>query len=391
MFHIATCEEIKKGKVTDVYFERTVEILKASKVERDVKVEIYAKNLPLNWEFGVLAGVEEVLKLLEDLPIDVNILPEGSIFFKDQPVMQISGRYTDFAIYETPLLGLLCQSSGVATAALRCRIAALEKILLSFGARRMHPGIAPMIDRSAFIGGCDGVAAVKSAELLGEEPKGTMPHSLILILEDPIKAYKLFHEIEPLPIKRIALIDTFGDEKFEAVEAAKALGEDLFAVRLDTPGSRRGDFKRILEEVRWELDLRGYKGVKLFVSGGLNEYEILRLNDIADAFGVGTYLSNAPVIDFSLDIVEVEGKPLAKRGKKSGHKKVLQCNSCHKIKVVPDQVKINRCECNGELISQLKNLIRKGKITESLPSPQKIRSYVLNKVEELNLRLSREF
>lgn len=387
MFHMATPEEIKKGRVTDIYFERTVEILKASGVEKNVKAEVYAKSLPQDWGYGVLAGVEEVIELLEGLPIDVDILPEGSIFWKNQPIMQISGKYIDFAIYETSLLGLLCQSSGVATVASRCRIAAGDKTLLSFGARRMHPGIAPMIDRSAFIGGCDGVAIVKSAEVLGEEAKGTMPHSLILILEDPIKAYELFHKIEPLPIKRIALIDTFGDEKFEAIEAAKALGKDLFAVRLDTPSSRRGDFKAILEEVRWELDLRGFNEVRLFVSGGLNEFEILRLNNIADAFGVGTCLSNAPVIDFSLDLVEIEGKPLAKRGKKSGHKKVLQCKDCHKLLIVPEKKKISKCECGGDFLLSLRKLIKKGKITESLPSPQKIRSFTMNQLKELNLKV----
>ncbi|MDI6786443.1 MAG: nicotinate phosphoribosyltransferase [bacterium] len=387
MFHIATQEEIKRGKVTDVYFERTVEILKTCGIEKKVKAEVYAKNLPRDWNYGVLAGVEEVIKLLEGLPIDVNILPEGSIFWKNQPIMQISGKYTDFAIFETPLLGLLCQSSGIATAASRCKIAAKDKTLLSFGARRMHPGIAPMIDRSAFIGGCDGVAVVKSAQIIGEEAKGTMPHSLILILENPIEAYKLFHKIEPLPIKRIALIDTFGDEKFEAIEAAKTLGEDLFAVRLDTPISRRGDFKAILEEVRWELDLRGFDEVKLFVSGGLNEFEILRLSNVADAFGVGTYLSNAPVIDFSLDIVEINGKPLAKRGKKSGHKKVLQCKKCHKLLILPEKKEVDKCECNGELLLCLKKLIKKGKITENLPSPQKIRNYVINQIKDLNLKV----
>ena len=85
------------------------------------------------------------------------------------------------------------------------------------------------------------------------------------------------------------------------------------------------NFKSILKEVRWELDLRGFSHVKLLVSGGLDEHKISELNQIADAYGVGTCISNARVLDFSMDIVEIEGKPLAKRGKLSGAKQVWQC------------------------------------------------------------------
>ena len=94
----------------------------------------------------------------------------------------------------------------------------------------------------------------------------------------------------------------------------------LYAVRLDTPASRRGNFYRIFEEVRWELDLRGFKHVKLFASGGLDEKEVMELKPLVDAFGVGTCISNAPVVDFAMDIMEIEGNPLAKRGKLSGAK-----------------------------------------------------------------------
>jgi len=121
----------------------------------------------------------------------------------------------------------------------------------------------------------------------------------------------------------LSLIDTFNDEKFEAIRCAEALGERLTAVRFDTPSSRRGDMVELLREVRWELDIRGYKHVKLFVSGGLDEYEILQLNEVADAYGVGTAISNAPTINFAMDIVEIEGKPIAKRGKMAGGERYL--------------------------------------------------------------------
>ena len=108
-------------------------------------------------------------------------------------------------------------------------------------------------------------------------------------------------------MRRVALIDTLQDEKFEAIRVAEALGKDLYAVRLDTPSSRRGDFFRILEEVRWELDIRGFEHVKILASGGIDEYEILRLNPLVDGYGVGTSIANAPVLSFALDIMEIEG------------------------------------------------------------------------------------
>jgi nicotinate phosphoribosyltransferase len=159
----------------------------------------------------------------------------------------------------------------------------------------------------------------------------------------------------------------------------------LYAVRLDTPGSRRGDFLRILEEVRWELDLRGYNHVKLFVSGGLDEEDIVKLNPLVDGYGLGTSVSNAKVIDFAMDIVEVEGKPLAKRGKQSGSKRVLRCTKCYRDKVIPLAEKLKRCECGGKYNDLLLTCISKGKIKEKLPSPRKIRSYVLRELENYGL------
>src|SRR3989442_10958166 len=126
----------------------------------------------------------------------------------------------------------------------------------------------------------------------------------------------------PKGVPRIALVDTYCDEKTEAVMAAEALGKALYGVRLDTPSSRRGNFPEIIKEVRWELDSRGFKNVKIFVSGGLDDGSVRALSATgADGFGVGTSVSNAPSVDFAMDIVEKEGKSVAKRGKLGGRKK----------------------------------------------------------------------
>jgi len=386
MFHIAEKKEIKQGKVTDVYFQRTVEVLQALGIDSRVAAEVRAAELPEGYDFAVLAGVEEVAELFQGMPVDIEGLPEGTVFYPEEPVLTISGKYPDFAIYETALLGLLCQASGVASKAARCRIAAGERTILSFGARRMHPALAPMIDRSAYIGGCDGVAVVKSAEALGLEPLGTIPHSLILLVGDTLEAARAFDKVVDRAVKRVALIDTFADEKFEALRVAEGL-ENLYAVRFDTPKTRRGDLLGLLEEVRWELDIRGFKHVKILVSGGLDEYKIARLNPAADAYGVGTALSNAPVINFSLDIVEIEGKPIAKKGKRSGAKRVYQCDRCGKREVATVSAPLQQCRCGGNFKCLSHPLLESGKLVAPLPEVSKIRKYVLEQLRGLDLKL----
>jgi nicotinate phosphoribosyltransferase len=384
LFHTAKDEDIKAGRVTDVYFQRTLEILGRRGVQDRVAAEVILKSFPAGWHWGVLAGIEEVAALLGGLPVTVHAFPEGTVFGSLQPVLTIEGRYVDFAHFETALLGLLCQASGVATKAARCTKAAAGRSVVSFGARRMHPALAPMIERNAYLGGCDGVAVVKSAELIKLEPSGTMPHSLILMLGDTVEAARAFHAIIDRAVKRVVLIDTFGDEKMEAVRVAQALGPDLHAVRLDTPASRRGDLVGILREVRWELDLRGFQHVKLFVSGGLDEEEILKLNGVADAYGVGTAISNAPVLNFSMDIIEVAGTPVAKRGKMSGRKAAYRCPRCGRIQVVPADGAAPTC-CGAEGQALLQPLIEHGRLATVLPDVHAIRRQVLAQLDEVAL------
>jgi nicotinate phosphoribosyltransferase len=384
-FFIASEDEIKKGLVTDVYFQRIVEVLRKKGVDRQVVGEVRANNFPEEWPWAIFAGLEEVLNLFQGLNVNVEAMAEGTLFYPGEVVVSIEGRYLDFAVFETALLGLLCQATGIATKAARCKKAAQGRGVFSFGARRMHPAIAPMIERNAFIGGCDGVAAVESAQLIGEKPIGTMSHSFIICFEDEAEAFKAFDEVLPSEISRIALIDTFNDEKFGAIKAAQALEKKLFAVRLDTPKSRRGDFLKILEEVRWELDLRGFNEVKIFLSGGIDEHKISQFNKFADAYGVGTAISNAPVVDFSFDLVEVDGKPLAKRGKRSGAKQVWRCQVCQKGLVTSKKTAGLKCGCGGEVKPLLKQFLKDGGVTEELPSPQEIRAYTLSQIERAAL------
>jgi nicotinate phosphoribosyltransferase len=385
MFFTADPKDILDGRVTDVYFERALKILRAKGINPVVRAEFIAKGLPDDWKWALFTGIEEVVGLLKHLRVRVRAMKEGTAFHPYEPVMEIEGRYQDFCVYETAVLGLICQASGIATKASRVKKLAGDRLVMSFGARRMHPILAPMIERYAFIGGCDGVSVVKSGELIGEDPMGTMPHSLILCMGSTVSAIKAYDEVLDPAVKRVALIDTFQDEKFETLSVAQALGERLYAVRFDTPGSRRGNFYRILEETRWELNLRNLGHVKFFVSGGINEADIPVLNPMVDGYGIGTSISNAPVVDFAMDIVEVDGNPIAKRGKWSGSKQVLACSRCGERRIVPNNVFESACSCGGIYNELLAPVLDHGQEIMKPEAASRIRQTVLQQVRGLEL------
>lgn len=392
-FHIASEEKIKSGGTTDIYFNRTEEILKKEEVSnKEVVAEVTSGPLPQDWPWAVLSGIDEVATLFEGVPVDVWSLPEGSIFKPYDskgvrvPLILIEGPYGRFCKLETPMLGLVCQSSGVSTKSARVRKVTGDKNMLAFGIRRMHPALAPMLDRAAYIGGFDEVSSLAGAEEIGKEPMGTMPHALIITLGDQIRAWDAFDEHIPKDVPRIALVDTYSDEKEESIKAAEAV-ENLEGIRLDTPGTRRGDFPELVKEVRWELDARGFEDVKIVVSGGLDEEDIPPLIEAgAESFGVGTSITNAPVLNFSMDIVEVEGKLSAKRGKFGGRKEVWKCQNCLETAVtLADKEKPICPKCEGETDKALKPLIEDGEIVRETPSPDEIRDRVLTQLDSYDL------
>lgn len=369
-----------------MYFLRTQTAIARRGADKQVVAEMRARRLPNDWPWGVLAGVEEVARLLEGLGIDVWTLPEGTVFRPGDPVLTIRGRYGAFGHYETEFLGLLCQASGIATKAARCRLAAGRRTLLSFGARRMHPAVAPMIERACYVGGCDGVSTVLAAELMGIAPTGTMPHALVLLIGDTVEAAWAFHEAVEEQVNRIVLIDTLADEKFETMRVAEAMGDLLDGVRFDTPSSRRGDLAELMREVRWELNLRGYTHVKLYASGGLDEYAILHLNDVCDGYGVGTALANAPTVNFAFDIVEIEGVPYAKRGKMSGAKFVARCPSCGASQVIYWTHDPGTCACGKARTIVNQPLIVGGRVVAELPTATEVRARALAEIRGLELQ-----
>src|SRR5437667_3574972 len=375
-FYVATPEEIRSGQTSDIYFFRTLEVLKkARKDATKVLMEATVQSLPEEWPWAVLSGLEEVVNLLRGKAVDLWALPEGTLFTAKTPrgvpvpTLTIEGPYAEFAVYETPVLGFLCESSGIATKAARVRAAAGDRRVISFGIRRMHPALAPLIERCVYLGGLDAVTTPLGAAMLGKEPVGTMPHALTIVMGGPEEAFRALQKHLEARVPRIALVDTYYDEKTESILAAEEI-TNLEGVRLDTPASRRGDFASIVREIRWELDLRGHKEVKIYVSGGLDEFSIPALAAAgADGFGVGTSLSNAPTVDFAMDIVEREGKPAAKRGKFGGRKDLQRCP-----KDGTYEIGVRTCPvCGSKMAPAFTQYLDRGRTVTPLPSLDDIR------------------
>ncbi|MGE5189442.1 MAG: nicotinate phosphoribosyltransferase [Gemmatimonadota bacterium] len=377
-------DEIRRGDTTDVYFTRTMEVLRAQgKDGVRVEAEAFVKRFPDAYDYAVLSGMDEMVALLSGREVNLRAMEEGSLFFIEEPVFSIEGPYGAFCEMETAMLGTICQACGIATKTSRIKHLAGDRTVLSFGARRMHPALSTVIDRNAFVGGADGVSVVRSASFLGETALGTMPHALILVLGDTVEAIRGFDAAVGPEVPRVALIDTLQDEKFEAIRVAEALGERLAGVRLDTPASRRGDFAKLIREVRWELDLRGFGHVRIMASGGIGEQDVAALRDVADGFGVGTCISNAPTIDFALDIVAVEGRPFAKRGKMSGAKQVVRCAACARgtRRVVPaERAASERCACGAAMEPLLVPALENGRVVSPPRPPREVRRRVLEQV-----------
>ncbi|MDR2174431.1 MAG: nicotinate phosphoribosyltransferase [Synergistaceae bacterium] len=314
-FLSATHDEIRSGATTDVYFINTRDVLASvGRLDVSVTAEVFARKS------GVFAGTGEVLELLKGRSLEIEALPEGEFFGSRETLLRVRGSYGDFGMYETTILGFLSSSSGWATAARECVTAAGGKPVLSFGARHVHPAVASVMDSVAVrFGGCAGASSVLGAKLIGREPSGTVPHAAVLIVGDTLSLARAYDAALPGEVARIFLVDTFKDEAEETLRLAEALGEKLDAIRLDTPGERGGVTPELVREVRYRLDAASFRHVKIVVSGGLTPERIAVLAEQgADVFGVGSFIAHAPPIDMTMDIKEVEGRPLAKRGRLPG-------------------------------------------------------------------------
>ncbi len=312
-------EAVLSGETADIYFARTIEVLRHEGLNPVATMEVFASRA------GILCGIEEVKALLARVLPENNrevwALADGETMAAKEVVLRITAPYQSYGLYETAIDGILAHCSGWATAARECVAVARGVPLISFGARHVYPSVAGVMDYAAIIGGCTGCSSIAGARLAGIEPAGTIPHALIIVMGDTVKATVAFDRYMPPEVPRISLVDTFKDEAEDSLRVAQALGEKLNSVRLDTPSERGGVTADLVKEVRARLDLAGFQHVRIFVSGGIDPERIsyfLENGAPVDGFGVGRYISGARPIDFTADLHEIEGKPIAKRGRIPG-------------------------------------------------------------------------
>ncbi|MEO5705045.1 MAG: nicotinate phosphoribosyltransferase [Candidatus Limnocylindrales bacterium] len=314
--------EILSGESADVYFARAEQVLEREGLDPVVTMEVFTR------QNAVLCGIDEVKTLLahalakaDAAETTVEALEDGDAIEPKEIVLRITARYRAFGLYETALLGMLAQSTGWATAARECVTAAAPQPVISFGARHVHPDITDVLDYAAIVGGCVGASTPAGARLAGLSPTGTMPHSLVLIMGDTVAAAVAFDRYLDKDVPRIVLVDTFKDEAEEALRVAHALGDRLYGIRLDTPSERGRVTPDLVKEVRARLDQAGFQHVKIVVSGGLTPERMGVFKEAGaqvDSYAVGSYISGATPIDFTGDIKEIDGRPIAKRGRIPG-------------------------------------------------------------------------
>jgi nicotinate phosphoribosyltransferase len=314
--------EILSGDSADVYFARAERIMEREGLDPVVTMEVFARQP------AVLCGIDEAKNLLAHVFVDadpsetvVEALDDGDRIEPKEIVLRIVARYRAFGLYETAILGMMAQSTGWATAARDVVDIAAPQPVISFGARHVHPDVTDVLDYAAIVGGCVGASTPAGARLAGLAPTGTMPHSLVLIFGDTVRAAEAFDRDLEADVPRLVLVDTFKDEAEEALRVAEALGDRLYGIRLDTPAERGRVTPDLVHEIRARLDLAGHQHVKIVVSGGLDPERIAFFKAAGapvDSFAVGSYISGASPIDFTGDIKEIDGHPIAKRGRIPG-------------------------------------------------------------------------
>lgn len=324
-------ERIKQGFYTDTYFVRAREIVRAEKKPVNVLMQFTGKT------GGWLGGIDEaiaVLKLCADdwSALTVNAMYEGDPYDDWETVLTVEGPYDCFGHLETLCLGALGRRTKVCTNARLLANAAHAKPVIFFGARDDVFFTQPGDGYSAMVGGVKAVSTDAQASLFGGKSVGTIPHALIAACGgDTVKATKRFADLYP-DVDVISLVDYDNDSVKTAIEVARALEGRLYGVRLDTSEnmvdksvvSQMGGFKptgvnaQLVWNVRNALDAEGFGEVKIVVSGGFDAARIEAFEEDGvpvDSYGVGAALFDGRV-DFTADVVQVNGKPEAKAGRK---------------------------------------------------------------------------
>jgi nicotinate phosphoribosyltransferase len=355
----------------------TRDALAARGLDPEVVAEIRAPQLPGGRPWAVLAGLRDALAQLEGRDVEAVALPEGSVFHPEEHVLAIAGRYLGFSDLETSLLGRLAHGSGIATAAARMKRAAEGLPVYLLDVRSVHPDAVAATELAAYLGGLDGLTTAKGADAAGVSPALVSGGELSLLIGEP-QAWQAFDGQLGPDAPRVVTVGVLGDERSTAVAAAEALGDRLAAVRVEVPAARRGEANRIVRETRWELDVRGWSSVRVIVSGDLGESEVRDLARDVDGFGVGSAVALAPHVPFSLDLVEVDGRPVSARGKLSGPKHLWRCENCGNRGIAPSRARLERCTRCGGRLQELLQMVMKGGRREAVPpAPAGVRARAL--------------
>jgi nicotinate phosphoribosyltransferase len=380
--HSSTLDEIEEGLVAEGNLAATRDILFTHGTDPSVTAEVRVGDLPLRWPWAVLCGVEETLSLLEGREVDVAAVPEGSIVYPEEPVLQVSGRYLSFAGLETAVVGMLGQATAVATAAARLKLAAGGKPVRPIGLGRLHPAVVPVVEWAAYVGGCDEVATAVGAAITAAERASPAGPELSLLLGEP-EAWEAFDQNVEDIVPRVITVGVLEDERSTALAAVEALKEHLAGVCLEAPSEPPEKLVHLAREVRWELDARGRSDVRVTVAGDLDEGTLRRLSRHADGFGVGYPLVGPPSVPVSFDLVEVEGEPRARRGTLSGRKTLWRCEACGNRGIAPARAQHEPCpRCEGRLRSLLAPRLTLGVRDEGAPDAAALRARALKEAAE---------
>ncbi|MGD8512371.1 MAG: nicotinate phosphoribosyltransferase [Deltaproteobacteria bacterium] len=333
--------------LTDLYELTMAAIYFENKMADPATFSLFIRKYPPNRTYFVSAGLEDVLNYAANFRFSetdlayldgtdtfsedflhylknmrftgsIRALAEGEIFFKDEPILEVTAPIIEAQILETLVINTINLQAMIATKAARCVHAASGRRLIDFSLRRTHGIDAGLkVARSSYIAGFAATSNVLAGKLYGIPISGTMAHSYISSFGDEIGAFRAF--ARSFPKRTVLLIDTYdtsaGARKAAVIGQEMAReGGQLLGVRLDS-----GDMTTLSQEVRRILDDAGLKETEIFASSNFDEYKIARLireGARIDAFGVGTKMgvsADAPYFDIVYKLVQYGDRPIMKR------------------------------------------------------------------------------
>jgi nicotinate phosphoribosyltransferase len=330
-------EKMREGYYTDAYFNRTRDVLLAEGRHPRVLMQVFQRNS------AVLGGMDEAIAILKLCSDDWDALTVHALYDGDEiepweTTMTIEGDYTLFAHLETLYLGVLARRTLISTNVRRVVEAANGKPIIFMPARHDHHRVQTGDGYAAHVAGATigveiGVTSDAQASWWGGHGIGTVPHSLIAAYGgNTVLAATKFAEHRPPGSRIVVLVDFENDSVRTSLEVARALGDRLWGVRLDTSGQlvdrslwdEMGDFdprgvnERLVRKVRDALDRDGFERVKIVASGGFTADKIRAFEEggvPVDSYGVGSSLIRG-ANDYTGDVVMTDGRPAAKVGRR---------------------------------------------------------------------------